>query len=174
VGSGDQAFGSAEKLLDIDPWSGQTMSVSGIALSARDYPLTGVTAELDNSMLEGPRRLASKGRVIVPMGGAQFTAGQDGLFYFEVYEPRLAQTAAGLPMKPPAMRMRILDRATGQEKNSESMDAGRWIQPGNPVIPIALNLPVSNLPAGSYTLEVRVTGDSGQDAVVRSADFDVK
>ena len=174
VGSGDQAFGSAEKLLDIDSWSGQTMSVSGIALSARDYPLTGVTAELDNSMLEGPRRLASKGRVIVPMGGAQFAAGQNGLFYFEVYEPRLAQATAGQPMKPPAMRFRILDRATGQEKNSESMDAGGWMQPGNPVIPIALNLPVSNLPAGSYTLEVRVTGDSGPDAVVRSADFDVK
>jgi len=45
---------------------------------------------------------------------------------------------------------------------------------GNPAIPIALNLPVSDLPAGAYTLELRVTGDNGQDAVVRTADFDVK
>ena len=39
---------------------------------------------------------------------------------------------------------------------------------------IALTFPVSNLAAGSYTLEVRVTHDNGQDAVVRSADFEVK
>jgi hypothetical protein len=61
-----QAFGIAEKPLNIEPWSGQTLSVSGIALSVQDYPLTGATAELDNSVLEGPRRLASKGREIVP------------------------------------------------------------------------------------------------------------
>jgi hypothetical protein len=112
-------------------------------------------------MLEGPRRLASKGRVIVPTGGSQLPAGRDGLFYFEVYAPSL--------VKQPAMRIRILNRATGEEKNNSGpMDAGEWMQAGNPVIPIALNLPASNLPAGSYTLEVRV------DTVVRTADFDVK
>jgi len=175
VGSGDQAFGSVEEPLDIEPWSGQTLSVSGIALGVKDYPLTGLTAELDNSVLEGPRRLASKGREVAPMGGAQFHAGQNGLFYFEVYEPRLAQTTAGETTRPPAMRIRILDRATGQEKHdSGPMDAGAWMRAGNPVIPIALTLPVSDLPAGSYTLEVHVTHDNGEDAVARSADFDVK
>jgi VWFA-related protein len=175
VGSGDQAFGSAEKPLEIEPWSGQTMSVSGIALSVKDYPLAGVTAELDSSLLEGPRRLASKARVVVPMGGTQFHTGQNGLFYFEIYEPRPAPTAAGQPTKPPAIRFRILDRATGQEKSDSGlMDAAGWMQAGNPMIPIALNLPVSNLPAGSYTLEVRVTNDGGQDSLVRRADFEVR
>jgi hypothetical protein len=46
VGSADRAFGTAEKLLDIGPWSGKTLSVSGIALIVKDYPLTGVTADL--------------------------------------------------------------------------------------------------------------------------------
>jgi hypothetical protein len=166
VGSGDQAFGSAEKPLNIEPWSGQTMSVSGIALGVQDYPVTGATAGLDRSLLEGPHRLESKGREFVPMVGNRFPAGQDGLFYFEVYDPRLAQAT---------MRVRILDRATGQEKDdSGPMDAGGWMQAGNPVIPIALNLPVSELPAGPYTLELRVTQDNGRDAVVRTADFDVQ
>jgi hypothetical protein len=72
------------------------------------------------------------------------------------------------------IRIRILDRATAQEKRSEPIDAGGSMRAGNPVIPIALSLPASSLPVGSYTLEVRVTRDGGQDDVVRSADFDVK
>ena len=54
------------------------------------------------------------------------------------------------------------------------MDADGWVQAGNPVIPITLNLPASKLPAGGYTLEVRVTHSDGHDAVVRTADFDVR
>ena len=174
VGSGDEAFVSAEKPLDIEPWSGQTMSVSGIALGARDYPLTGVTAGLANELLEGPRRLASRGRALVPLGGAQFHVGQKGMFYFEVYEPRLAQAAAGQPVKPPALRIRVLDRATGEEKaDSGPMDAADWMQAGNPVIPIALTFPVANMPPGSYTLEVRVAREGEQDAMARRADFEV-
>jgi VWFA-related protein len=163
AGSGGEAFGKAEKPLDIEPWSGQTLSMSGIALGARDYPLTGVTAELDNELLEGPRRLASRGRMLVPMGGAQFQTGQKGMFYFEIYEPRLALAAAGQPIRPPSIRIRVLDRATGEEKaDSGPMDAADWMQAGNPVIPIALTFPVSNLVSGSYTLEVRVMDDRGK------------
>jgi VWFA-related protein len=169
VGSSDQTFGSAEKPLNIEPWSGQTMSASGIALSARDYALSGVTAELDNSMLEGSRRLASKGRLVAPMGGSQFRTGQDGFLYVEVYEPRLAQ---GQVIKAPAMRIRVVDRGTRQEKSASGpIDVATWIQTGNPVIPIALKLPISNLPAGSYTVELSVTDEV---TVVRSADFEVK
>jgi hypothetical protein len=147
AGSDDKAFGSAEKPLNIEPWGGQTLSVSGIALSVKDYPATGVAAELESSMVEGPRRLSSKGRVIVPMGGTQFQAGENGLFYFEIYEPRMVQATAGQQLKAPAMRIRILDRATGEVKNNSGpMDAGEWMQAGNSVIPVALNLPASNLP----------------------------
>jgi VWFA-related protein len=175
VGSGDEAFGSVEKSLDIEPWSGHTMSVSGIALGARDYPLTGVTAEIANELLEGPRRLASRGRALVPLGGAEFHAGQKGMFYFEIYEPRLAQGAPGQPIKPPALRIRVLDRATGEEQaDSGPMDAADWMQAGNPVIPIALTFPVASLPAGSYTLEVQVTREGELDAMARRADFAVK
>jgi hypothetical protein len=112
---------------------------------------------------------------MVAIGEPLFHAGQNGLSYFEVYEPRLVRSTAGQAINPPAMRLRILDRATGQEKKDLGhSDAGAWMQTGTPVIPIALKLPVSVLPPGSYTLELRVTDDSGQDAVVRTAEFDVK
>jgi VWFA-related protein len=167
AGSGDQAFGSVEKTVEIDPWGGKELSASGIALSMQDYALTGVTAELDSSVLEGPRRLASRGRAIVPMGGDRVPVGQNGLFYFEIYNPGFAET--------PKMQIRILDRTTNVETmNSGLLDTGIYALAGNPVIPIALNLPVSNLPAGSYTLEVRAKHADGRDAIVRTADFEVK
>jgi hypothetical protein len=73
------------------------------------------------------------------------------------------------------MRMRLLDHATGQEKNDSGVqNASAWLQKGNPVIPIALALPISKLPPGSYRLEVRITQDNGAAAVVRTADFVVK
>jgi hypothetical protein len=167
VGSGNEAFGKAETPLEIEPWTGQMLSASGIALSVGATRLTGVTAELDSSLLEGPHLLRSKGRSIMPMGGAEFESGRDGVFYFEVYEPDLP--------KLPAIRVRILDRATGQEKQDLGLiDVGGFTHTGNLVIPIALELPVSKLAVGSYTLEVRVTGDGEKNPVVRSADFGVK
>jgi VWFA-related protein len=175
VGSGSETFSKAEKLLEIEPWTGQTLSASGIALGARAIGLTGVTAELDSSLLEGPHVLRSKGRSIVPMGGADFESGRDGVFYFEVYEPDLPRTTGGQREKLPAIRARILDRATGQEKQDLGpIDVGGFTHTGNVVIPVALDLPVSKLAVGSYTLEVRVTRDGEKDPVVRSADFRVK
>ena len=171
VGGADEAFGTAEKPLDIEAWTGKMLSASSLALSDSDYPISDVTAFLDNSVLEGPYRLASKGREVVPMGGAEFPAGRDGVFYFEIYDPQLAQGTS----TPPTMRLRLLDRATGQEKNDSSgQNASAWMQKGNPVIPIALALPISKLPRGSYTLEERITRDGGAAAVIRTADFVVK
>jgi hypothetical protein len=62
-----------------------------------------------------------------------------------------------------------VERATGQVKNdSGAMDASGWARAGSAVIPITLNLPVSRLDAGAYTLEVRV------GEVLRKRDFEVK
>jgi VWFA-related protein len=173
VGSGGEALGKAEEPLDVEPWTGQTLSASSIALSAETLRLTDVTAELDASLLEGPYQFRSKGRLIEPMGGTQFDSGRDGAFYFEVYEPRPAQAGLGAPAQPPMMRTRVLDRATGQEKfDSGPIEVSGWTQAGGGVIPIMLDLPISKLVTGSYTLEVRVT--RANDAAVRSANFEVK
>jgi VWFA-related protein len=161
VGAGGEALGSVEKPLDIAPWSGETLSASGIALSVEGRRLAGAASELDSSLLEGPHRLISRGNRIVPMAGARFDAGHDGVFYFEIYNPHGAT---------PPPRIRILDRTSGEQKSdSGPIDIRDFVRPDNPVTPIALALPVSKLSAGSYTLEVRV-GDN----VLRTADFHVK
>jgi hypothetical protein len=177
--SGDKEFGKVEMPLNIGAWNGQVLSVSGLALSRDAHPMTDglLVAGLDNSLLEGPRPLVAQGVEVLPTGTNQFRSGERGLFYFEVYEPQLGRLPATKPQTLPnvALRIRVLNRATGQQKNdSGPMSAGSHMLPGDPVIPIALGLPLADLSAGSYRLEVSVMDDKGQDAVVRTVDFDMK
>jgi len=162
VGAGGEPFGAVERAIEIAPWDGETLSASGIALGMNAALITDVTAALSNSLLEGPHRLASQGWELTQMGGAEFHAGANGTLYFEIYAPHRAA-----PLTP---RVRIVDRANGEEQtDSGPMDIRDFIHAGDPVISIALTLPVAKLPAGAYTLEVRVG-----DTVLRTADFDVK
>jgi VWFA-related protein len=162
VGSGGEPFGAAERTIEIAPWDGESLSASGIALSVNASRITDVTAALSNSMLDGPHRMASQGWKIEPMGGSEFHAGANATLYFEIYAPHDAAVLAP--------RMRIVDRANGEQKtDSGPMDIHDFVHAGDRVIPVVLTLPVSKLTAGSYTLEVRI-GDN----VLRTADFEVR
>jgi hypothetical protein len=71
------------------------------------------------------------------------------------------------------IRVRVLDRATGQQKEDTGVKAaGSFERPGNASVPIVSSLPTATLPAGAYRLEVSVMRSTG-DPVVRTADFDV-
>ena len=171
-GAGDQAFAKVEMPLNIAAWDGKALSVSGIALSRDAHPFSSLVAGVDDSLIEGPRPLVSKNTEIVPTGTNQFHAGERAFFYFEIYEPLLAAaTAASAPGV--GMRIQTLDRATGTQKSDSGVvSVANFMRPGNPVIPIAGNLP-ADLPAGQYRLEVSAVREGTQDAVVRTVDFDV-
>lgn len=169
-----QAFGKVEMPLDIDPWNGQTLAVSGIALSHDAHPAADLAAGLDVSLLEGLRPLVAKNTEVVPSGVTRFETGQPGYFYFEAYEPLLAaatQTSAPLPLI--GVRIRVLDRSTGRQKSDTGVHAaGSFERRGNPVVPVVSSLPIQGLPPGAYKLEISVMRQTG-DPVVRTADFDV-
>jgi len=171
--SGTHGFGKVEMPLTIDPWNGQTLSISGLALSHDAHPASDLAAGLDVSLLEGPRPLVSRGMEAVPAGSPQFHAGEPGYFYFEAYEPLLAAAKPDAPPPVVGMRVRVLDRASGQQKQDTGFrSVGIYEQPGNPVIPILSTLPVANLPPGAWRLEVSVIRQTG-DPVVRTTDFDI-
>jgi hypothetical protein len=177
---GDQAIGKVDMPLNIAPWNGKVLSMSGIALSRDVRPFAGLMAGLDESLLEGPRSLVSNGKEFVPTGTNQFHAGDRFYSYLEVYEPRLASVAtqpAGQPQTPlpgVAVRLRILDRTTGQQKkDSGPMNAGGFMRPGNPIIAVSLQIPTTDLPVGGYKMELTAMRDDGQDAVMRTTDFDL-
>ena len=48
------------------------------------------------------------------------------------------------------------------------------MQPGSPLIPIALRLPVATLAPGSYQVELKAMDSAGNSTNVRSADFEVE
>ena len=170
--SGPQGFGKVDMPLVVDPWDGKTLGESGLALSRDTHPVADLAAGLDASLLEGQRSLIAKGTEAVPTGSSQFQKGEPAFVYFEAYEPLLTAVAKpDAPLPLVAARVRVLDRATGQQK----VDGGvklvqSFMHGGNPVVPVISALPVDNLAAGAYRLEVTVMRQTGAP-VVRTVDF---
>jgi VWFA-related protein len=160
-GAGAQEFGKLDSPLAIDPWNGNALAMSALALSHETHPAS--PAEPDDLILARVGALVSNGIEVVPAGNNEFRVGERGFFYFEVY------TAAALPSL--SVRVRILNRGSGQQiDDSGPMKADSFIHPGEPVIPIAMTLPIASagLPAGAYKVEVTAAG------LTRTAEFDVK
>jgi VWFA-related protein len=169
VSSGERGFGKAEMPLTIEPWNGQVLAMSGLALSHDTHPAPEHGGLLEEILPGRDRPLVASGMELVPTGLHQFRAGEQVSFYFEVYEPPLRQ-------RDLAVRIRVLDRGTGRQiSDSGMLKAEPFIRPGDSVIPIVMKLPIvsAGLPAGAYKLEVSVAGAAGENSVVRTADFDV-
>jgi hypothetical protein len=49
----------------------------------------------------------------------------------------------------------------------------QYIRKGNPVVPVIMKLPLKDLPAGSYHLDV-ACGDANGRTMNRSADFEIE
>ena len=171
--SGDQGFGKVEMPVKIEPWDGQTLSLSAPALSHEVHPAADLAAGLDVSLLEGRRPLVSKGTEAVPTGTPLFHAADQAFFYCEAYEPLLTGAKADSPQPVLGLRVRILDSAGLAKVDTNFRTMSPLMQPGNPVIPILSVLPVAKLPAGLYKLEVAVMRQAG-DPVLRTADFDIR
>ena len=168
-----KGFGKVEMPLSIDPWNGQTLAISGIALSREAHPAADLAAGLDESLLEGEHPLTAKGAEVTPTGAGEFHAGAPAYFYVEAYEPLLATAKPDAPLPLIGIRIRVLDRATGQQKSdSGARSAATYERAGNPIVPMIPVLPTANLPAGSYRLEVSVMRESGVPAT-RTTDFEI-
>jgi len=49
-----------------------------------------------------------------------------------------------------------------------------FVRAGDPVVPFGTHLPVAQLPAGLYRLEVRAVIPASQEAATRTIDFEVR
>lgn len=169
VNAGDKSFGKAAMPLTIDPWNGEALAMSALALSHDAHAVATPAEGSDDLLLTPNSPLVSNGIEVIPAGTNRFRVGEKGFFYFEVYEPPLRQRQI-------AVRVRILDRTANQQiDDSGPLNPDRYVRPNDPVIPIAMDLPIvsAGLPAGAYKLEVSVLPGAGQAPIVRTADFDV-
>jgi VWFA-related protein len=169
--SGEESFGKLEAPLNVDPYDGKTMAMSGVALSQNVKPVGQLDAAQDEALLQGKTSLIAQGMQIVPTGTSQFKKGSTVVAYLEVYDPSLADA------KPPGVgvRLRVLDRKTGEQKEDSGLvNMAKAIQPGNAMIPVGLRLPTDKLAAGAYRLELSAADTAGHKAGVRSTDFDLE
>ena len=170
VDAGQGTSGTVEMPIAIEPWDGHRLGVSGVAFSREIHAVTDLASSLDDSLLEDRRPLIAGSHQIVPSGSSRLRAADLRLAYLEIYDT--LQTGP----KPPTLvlRIRVLDRATGRTKvDMGSLSVARYIRPGNPVVPVAFNLPDA-LPPGAYRLEVTAAHLPGSDSAVRTADFEVQ
>jgi VWFA-related protein len=168
-GSGGENFGKAEAPLTIDPWDGQRLTLSAIALARGAHKVPDLTSDLDPSLLEGHKDLIAKSIEVYPSGSNNFRDSEPCIGYLEIQDPLLAGP------NPPSysIGVRVLDRRTGEEKAGGWFEAADYIRPGIAVTPVLINVPIEGLARGSYALEAKVLRSPEDDSAVRTVEFQI-
>jgi len=173
IGAGSNAVGKLEMPLNVDPWSAASLGIGGIALSTdvRAVDQNAQAALRDGPVLEGHGPLTAGGKQFVPAATNRFARSAPIYFYTEIYDAALAAA------NPPGLLLqyRILDGKTGEARAETGMAGiGRYVRPGNPVVPFATRLQLEQLPAGLYRMEVRVGILGSQETAARTIDFELE
>jgi hypothetical protein len=166
------AFGRAQMPLTIDSYDGKQLALSSVALCKRLRDAA-VAAKEDAAANFAPQyvSLVSKGIWFTPTGDTNFENGESLFAYFEVYEPLFSQNAA----TSVRANMRIIDPSTGKViTDFAPLDAAPYVQSGSSVLHIARKILTSQLPKGSYRLEVQATDSAGRTTAWRGAGFAVE
>src|SRR6266446_5870179 len=170
LSAGGDAFGKFESPLAIDPYDGKHFSLSGVALTNSAQRLNDIPTGLDSVLLEDRTPLVVKGMQIVPSGSNRFKNTDRVALYVEIYEPLL--TLANPPLV--GMAYRIFERSTNKEMFfTQLVRADEYIQRGNPVLPIGMEVKVEDLKPGSYRLVMQAVDSVNNHAPDRSVDFDI-
>ncbi len=166
--SGGANFGKLEVPLVVDSYDPSQFSLSALALSKELRPLDQIAGSLDAAALEDRTPLVVNNMQIVPTGNDHFKKHEVGVFYAELYDPRLTSE------NPPkvGVQMVVMDRKTHEKKFETSGPV--TVNKVSPVVPVGLRLPLDKLPPGSYQLEVRGGDTTGQYTKVRTANFEVE
>jgi hypothetical protein len=180
VALGDgKRFGRAEIPFTVDAFDRKELAISAISLckliddvsassSGRPSVLAGAwTAKPLGSYAP----LVSNDIEFKPTGDTRFKKAENLYTYFEVYEPLLV----GETSTTVEIQIRIVDHKTGEVKSdSQPISAMPYVKAGSPVIPIGRGINISNLPKGSYRLDIQATDSAGKSTPWRSANFTVE
>jgi hypothetical protein len=126
---------------------------------------------MDADLLEDKKPLVVRGMQIVPSATNRFKKTDNTAIYAEVYAPSLVSA------NPPkvGIELRIVDPKTKEQKMTTGvLSLAAAIEPGSPLIPLGLKLPIASLTPGSYQVELRALDSAGNSTGVRSADFEVE
>ena len=157
-------FGVVETPLAIDPFDPGRLSLSAIALSRDVQPISPEAAQEETEA--GRKPLIFRGSRIAVSGSDLFLKTGTTEAYFEIYEP----SASGAGPVQLTMHLRLLDAQGEQRWDSGDVDLSALAKSGDPMIPVALKLPIAALPPGVYRAELSVKDSAGNQAA-RSVQF---
>lgn len=168
LSAGGQGFGKFETPLVIEPFDAKQFHLSGLALSNKMHQLSQLEAGMEAALLEERTPLVSQGMEIVPSSSNHFARSEKVALYVEVYEPLLLSNDSPRV----GIIMNVIDRKTNQQVfTSNTILVNSFAQGGNPVIPVGVPLPVEQLQAGDYRLEVGARDSAGNVSPAHSTDF---
>jgi len=171
LSAGGEKFAKYETPLIIAPFDGNQLGISGPALSNDFRPVNELVASLDSQLLEDQTPLVFLGREVFPQAGNRFQRGDKVGFYVEVFEPQMQ--SAFVPRV--GVLFNIVNSKTNQQVySSNTILVDSYARAGNPVIPVVQLIPIDDLPAGEYRLEVRARNSVGGASPIRTADFAVE
>jgi VWFA-related protein len=171
VSGGGDKFAKFEIPLTVDPYDGKKFSLSAVALSNQFQPVSEMGSTLDADLLADRAPLVVRNLEITPSADNHFKKTDKVAVYAQIYAPQLSDA------NPPTVKCTylILDPKTGKTLGSmPGIDLAAYIQKGNPVIPVALKLPVENFPPGEYVLKIQASQSDGALTQIRSASFAVE
>jgi hypothetical protein len=158
-------FGRAETAFTVNAVDRKQLAISAVALCKQ---IDDVSASGHPSILPGAWTFKLSGNYVPlisddiefkPTGDTHFKKDEALYTYFEVYEPLFAAE----PSATVEIRVRIVDLKTGEVRSdSPPVSATPYVKPGSPVIPIGRKTNISNLPKGSYRLDVQAADSAGK------------
>jgi hypothetical protein len=171
LSAGGENFGRYESPLLIDPYDGKHLALSAIAMSSSIQRVSDLGSGMDAALLEDRTPLVARGMQITPSATNRFKRDDKVGLYAEIYEP--LETSD----KPPELTVgyRVVDlRDNKVVFGSGEVDAKQFVQKGSPVVPVGLRVPLKDIPAGSYRLEMQAWNTAGSRSPIRSAEFAVE
>jgi len=170
LSAGGQRLGKYVLPLVVDSFSGKEFTLGGPALGDRIVTLTPQTEDMDEALLENSKPLVANGMQVVPSASNRFAKNAQPVVYVEVYDPLLKAS----PLQV-GILFKIVDRSTNHLLySSNTIPIRQPLRPGSPLIPVSFNLPIDQLPAGHYEIEVWARDSDGNMSAVKGSDFSVE
>jgi hypothetical protein len=169
--SDGEKVGRAESSLTIDSFDGKSLALGSIFLCNRFRNAHVATVETTAANF-APQYvpLISKGVRFTPAAKMEFSVDEKLFAYFEIHRP---QSLAGLDEGTRAS-MKLLNAVSGQVvKDIPAPGVAGFEQHGNPVVPVASEIPIANLPKGEYRLEIQASDAAGDNTTWKMTDFTI-
>jgi VWFA-related protein len=171
LSGGGQNFGKYEKPLNIDAYDGKVFNLSGIALTKHLERVSDLGGALDADLLADHTPLVVHQMEVIPSGSNHFKKTDKVALYAQIYDPGVAGP------NPPSLRVayQVVDQKSGKPIFATgTIDASPFVEKGNPVVPLALVIPMDTLTPGTYRIEVQSGETGGASSPMRTAEFEVE